>query len=106
MSYGSLSKRAILSLNLGARLGSFAHNTGEGSLTPYHLEHDADFLLRGELPISTAETLPGIELLTPASKFGDRPIPVTQHRVLPVDLALPDRHVVFELPNDEVGNAL
>jgi len=42
MSYGSMSKTAILSLNLGAKLGGFAHNTGEGSASPYHLEHRGD----------------------------------------------------------------
>ncbi|CAL1519227.1 FMN-binding glutamate synthase family protein [Chitinophaga sp. MM2321] len=39
MSYGALSKTAILSLNGGAQLGGFAHNTGEGGVSPYHLEH-------------------------------------------------------------------
>jgi glutamate synthase domain-containing protein 2 len=38
MSYGSLSKNAILALNHGAKLGGFFHNTGEGGLSPYHLE--------------------------------------------------------------------
>lgn len=36
MSYGALSKKAIISLNKGAQLGGFAHNTGEGGLSPYH----------------------------------------------------------------------
>ena len=38
MSYGSLSKNAVLALNGGAKIGGFAHNTGEGGLSPYHLE--------------------------------------------------------------------
>jgi glutamate synthase domain-containing protein 2 len=42
MSYGSLSKNAILALNRGAKLGGFAHNTGEGGLSPYHLEGGGD----------------------------------------------------------------
>ena len=37
MSFGSLSKNAVMALNEGARMGGFAHNTGEGGLTPYHL---------------------------------------------------------------------
>ncbi len=37
MSYGALSKTAIRSLNEGARLGGFAHNTGEGGISPHHL---------------------------------------------------------------------
>lgn len=36
MSYGSLSNNAVMALNQGARAGDFAHNTGEGSITPYH----------------------------------------------------------------------
>ena len=38
MSYGSLSKNAIIALNNGAKQGSFYHNTGEGGLSPYHLQ--------------------------------------------------------------------
>lgn len=34
MSYGALSKHAILALNKGAKAGGFAHNTGEGGLSP------------------------------------------------------------------------
>jgi glutamate synthase domain-containing protein 2 len=42
MSYGSLSKTAIESLNLGAKRGDFFHNTGEGGISPYHLKHGGD----------------------------------------------------------------
>jgi glutamate synthase domain-containing protein 2 len=42
MSFGSLSKPALLALNKGAKLGGFYHNTGEGGVSPYHLEHNAD----------------------------------------------------------------
>ena len=44
MSYGSLSKTAIMSLNKGAKLGNFYHNTGEGGISPYHLKHEADIV--------------------------------------------------------------
>ena len=37
MSYGALSKTAITALNEGARAGGFAHNTGEGGISAYHL---------------------------------------------------------------------
>lgn len=37
MSYGALSKTAIASLNEGAMVGNFAHNTGEGGISKYHL---------------------------------------------------------------------
>lgn len=38
MSFGALSGKAIESLNIGAREGGFAHNTGEGSISPHHLQ--------------------------------------------------------------------
>ena len=44
MSYGSLSKNAVLALNAGAKAGGFAHNTGEGGLSPYHLEPGGDLV--------------------------------------------------------------
>lgn len=44
MSYGSLSKAAVLALSHGANMGGFAHNTGEGGLSPYHLEGGADII--------------------------------------------------------------
>jgi glutamate synthase domain-containing protein 2 len=44
MSFGALSCNAILALNQGAKEGGFAHNTGEGGITPYHLEHGGDLV--------------------------------------------------------------
>jgi glutamate synthase domain-containing protein 2 len=44
MSYGALSKNAIMALNKGAKIGGFAHNTGEGGLSPYHLKHGGDII--------------------------------------------------------------
>ena len=38
MSFGSLSDRAQISLNRGAKKGQFFHNTGEGGISPYHME--------------------------------------------------------------------
>ncbi|GAB4223961.1 MAG: FMN-binding glutamate synthase family protein [Gammaproteobacteria bacterium] len=46
MSFGALSKNAVMALNLGAKLGGFAQNTGEGGLTPYHLKHGGDIILQ------------------------------------------------------------
>lgn len=37
MSFGSLSKNAITALNIGAREAGSFHNTGEGGISPYHL---------------------------------------------------------------------
>jgi glutamate synthase domain-containing protein 2 len=42
MSFGSLSENAILALNSGAKIGNFAHNTGEGGLSDYHLQPGGD----------------------------------------------------------------
>ncbi|MFF7710638.1 glutamate synthase-related protein [Pseudomonas sp. NPDC007930] len=42
MSFGSLSANAIRALNKGAKLGNFYHDTGEGSISPYHREHGGD----------------------------------------------------------------
>lgn len=44
MSFGSLSKASILALNGGAKDGHFAHNTGEGGISPYHLEPGGDLI--------------------------------------------------------------
>ena len=38
MSYGALSKTAITALNRGAELAHFAHNTGEGAISEFHLQ--------------------------------------------------------------------
>ncbi len=38
MSFGALSKNAVMALNLGAKAGNFYHNTGEGGIAPYHLK--------------------------------------------------------------------
>ena len=44
MSFGALSSHAVLAMNKGAAMGGFAQDTGEGGLTPYHLEHGADVI--------------------------------------------------------------
>ena len=44
MSYGALSANAIRSLNRGAKIGGFAHDTGEGGFSPYHKEHGGDVI--------------------------------------------------------------
>lgn len=42
MSFGALSANAIRALNKGAAQGGFYHDTGEGSLSPYHREYGGD----------------------------------------------------------------
>ena len=44
MSFGSINKNAVLALNQGARLGNFAHNTGEGGLSSYHVQGGGDII--------------------------------------------------------------
>lgn len=44
MSFGALSANAILALNQGAKMGGFAHDTGEGSISRYHRVHGGDLI--------------------------------------------------------------
>lgn len=44
MSFGSLSAAAIEALNKGAKMGGFAHDTGEGAISPYHKIHGGDLI--------------------------------------------------------------
>ncbi|MDN5873209.1 MAG: glutamate synthase-related protein [Sinobacteraceae bacterium] len=44
MSFGALSANAIRALNRGAKLGNFAHDTGEGGLSRYHRENGGDLI--------------------------------------------------------------
>jgi hypothetical protein len=44
MSFGALSANAVRALSRGARLAGCYMSTGEGSLSPYHLEGDCDIL--------------------------------------------------------------
>lgn len=46
MSYGALSKPAVLALSNGARMAGCWYNTGEGGLSPYHLEGGADIVFQ------------------------------------------------------------
>lgn len=44
MSFGSLGGRALKALNLGAKLGGFYHDTGEGGISDHHLSHGGDLV--------------------------------------------------------------
>lgn len=46
MSFGSISKPAILALSNGARMADCWLNTGEGGLSPYHLEGGCDIVFQ------------------------------------------------------------
>lgn len=44
MSFGALSANAIRALNKGAKLGKFAHDTGEGGFSSHHREFGGDII--------------------------------------------------------------
>ena len=44
MSFGALSANAIMALNHGAKMGGFAHDTGEGSISRHHRVHGGDLI--------------------------------------------------------------
>ena len=44
MSFGAISPNAVRALNEGARRGKFYHDTGEGSVSPYHRERGGDLV--------------------------------------------------------------
>jgi len=44
MSFGALSSNAIRALNIGAKKGNFAHDTGEGGYSAYHRENGGDII--------------------------------------------------------------
>ncbi len=44
MSFGALSPQAIFALNSGAKKGSFAHTTGEGGVSDYHVQNGGDLI--------------------------------------------------------------
>jgi glutamate synthase domain-containing protein 2 len=46
MSYGALSRPAVLALSKGAKLAGCWMNTGEGGLSPYHLEGGCDIVFQ------------------------------------------------------------
>ena len=46
MSYGAISKPAVLALSNGARMAGVWMNTGEGGLSPFHLEGGADIVFQ------------------------------------------------------------
>ena len=46
MSYGAISRPAVLALSRGAKTANIWMNTGEGGLSPYHLEGGADIVFQ------------------------------------------------------------
>lgn len=61
MSYGALSDAAVKALNGGAKLGNFYHNTGEGGLSPFHLENGGDICFQvGTGYFGSGKTIDGV----------------------------------------------
>jgi glutamate synthase domain-containing protein 2 len=46
MSYGAISRPAVIALSRGAKIAGIWLNTGEGGLSPYHLEGGADLVFQ------------------------------------------------------------
>ena len=127
MSFGSLSANAIRALNGGAKRGGFYHDTGEGSLSPYHREGGGDIVWEigsgyfgcrtadgGFDPVKFAEVArepqvrmvelklsqgakPGHGGMLPASKVTPE-IAATRGVPLGQDCVSPARHSVFDTP--------
>ncbi|MDO8288264.1 MAG: FMN-binding glutamate synthase family protein [Parvibaculum sp.] len=127
MSFGSLSANAIAALNRGAHLGAFAHDTGEGGISPYHREHGGDliweigsgyfgcrntdgkfsperFAVNAKLPqvkmieIKLSQgAKPGHGGILPAAKVTPE-IAETRGVELGIDCVSPSRHSVFTTP--------
>jgi glutamate synthase domain-containing protein 2 len=127
MSFGSLSRNAILALSRGAQKGGFFHNTGEGSVSPYHLEGGAalcwqigtgyfgcrneDGTFNDELFAATAildnvrlieiklsqGAKPGKGGILPAAKITDE---ISRIRIVPLgkDVISPASHSEFDTP--------
>lgn len=129
MSFGSLGAKAIEALNLGAKLGNFYHDTGEGGFSPYHSIHGGDivwelgsgyFGCRDEagrfdptrfrdraqndqvrmIEIKLSQgAKPGHGGILPASKITEE---IAQTRGVPMgqDCVSPARHSAFSTPNE------
>jgi glutamate synthase domain-containing protein 2 len=132
MSYGALSANAIRALNLGAKMGNFAHDTGEGSVSPYHREAGGDLIweigsgyfgcrnfdgtFSAEKFIETAKNpqikmieiklsqgaKPGHGGVLPAAKVTDE-IAAIRGVKAGVDCVSPARHSAFSTPKELLG---
>ena len=60
MSYGAISKPAVLALSEGAKMAGCWMNTGEGGLSPYHLEGGADLVFQIGTAKNGVRTLDGL----------------------------------------------
>ncbi|MGD6980713.1 MULTISPECIES: FMN-binding glutamate synthase family protein [Citricoccus] len=131
MSFGSLSKNAVLAMNKGAGMGGFIHETGEGGLTKFHRGNGADlfweigsgyfgcrtddghfnperFAEKARLPEVKGITIklsqgakPGLGGVLPAAKVTEE---IAEAREVPVgvDCISPASHSAFHTPREMV----
>lgn len=127
MSFGALSANAVRALNEGARRGRFFHDTGEGSISPYHLENGGDLVWEigsgyfgcrdeegrfSEANFAANATLPQVKMIEIKLSQGAKPghggvlpaakvtaeIAVTRGVPMGVDCVSPSRHSAFSTP--------
>ncbi len=127
MSFGALSANAIRALNAGAKLGGFYHDTGEGSISPYHREAGGDLVWEigsgyfgcrdenghfSEERFAAAATDPQVRMVEVKLSQGAKPghggmlpaakvsheIAVTRGVLEGVDCISPARHAEFDTP--------
>ena len=132
MSYGSLSKNAVRALNIGAHKGGFAHNTGEGGVSPHHLTGGGDLIWQigtAYFGCRTAEgtfdpgkfhelaTLPEVKMVEIKLSQGAKPghgglLPadkvdaeVAEIRGIPIgeDCVSPSSHAAFSTPRELIA---
>lgn len=67
MSFGALSKNAVMAIGAGAKQGNFAQNTGEGGISPYHLKYGNDLIFQiGTGYFGAGKTVDGVRYFDPA----------------------------------------
>lgn len=127
MSFGSLSANAIRALNRGAKMGNFSHDTGEGSISPYHREFGGDLVWEvasgyfgcrnedgsfSEERFAAAATDPQVRMIEVKLSQGAKPghggvlpgakvtpeIAATRGVPVGVDCVSPARHSTFDSP--------
>ncbi|MYM23612.1 FMN-binding glutamate synthase family protein [Duganella sp. FT135W] len=127
MSFGALSANAILALNGGAKQGGFMHDTGEGSISPYHRQNGGDLIWEigsgyfgcrnddgtfSEANFVANATAPQVKMIELKMSQGAKPghggvlpgakvtIEIAQTRGVPVgrDCISPSRHSAFSTP--------
>ena len=103
MSYGALSKTAIMALNKGAKMDEFAHNTGEGGFSEEKFIKSAanDSVKMIEIKLSQGAK-PGHGGILPGAKVTQE---ITDIRGVEVgkDVISPPAHSAFSSPKDLLG---